>query len=66
MWAFLAWQLVETATVHSGYDFLGGMADHHDKHHERFTGNFGAAGWMDRIFGTGIEERKVGKGRKGE
>jgi len=48
--------------VHSGYDFLGGMAEHHDKHHERFTVNFGAAGWMDRIFGTGIEGGK-GKGR---
>jgi sterol desaturase/sphingolipid hydroxylase (fatty acid hydroxylase superfamily) len=51
-WAYLAFELVETTTVHSGYDFLG-WARMHDTHHEKFRVNFGAFGLMDWIHGTG-------------
>lgn len=57
MWVFLAWQLVETATVHSGYDFFGGAARRHDRHHERFDVYFGGLPWLDWVHGT--DERKV-------
>ncbi|KAI6784570.1 Fatty acid hydroxylase domain-containing protein-like protein [Emericellopsis cladophorae] len=53
MWTFLAWQLVETATVHSGFDFLHGAARKHDRHHERFNVYFGGLGLLDWIHGTG-------------
>ncbi|KAH8714750.1 fatty acid hydroxylase [Ilyonectria robusta] len=53
MWAFLAFELLETATVHSGYDFFGGAAWRHDRHHERFDVNFGGMPWLDYIHGTG-------------
>ncbi|KAL4723491.1 C-4 sterol methyl oxidase [Fusarium chlamydosporum] len=52
MWAFVAWQLVETATVHSGYDFFGGAAYRHDRHHERFNVHFGGMPWLDWLHGT--------------
>ncbi|KAF2148157.1 sterol desaturase [Myriangium duriaei CBS 260.36] len=52
MWAFLGFMLVETSTVHSGYDFFHGAANHHDLHHETFNVNFGAFGWMDVLHGT--------------
>ncbi|KAJ7282786.1 fatty acid hydroxylase [Mycena rebaudengoi] len=52
MWAFLAFQLVETATAHSGYDFFGGAARKHDRHHERFNVYFGGLGLLDMIHGT--------------
>ncbi|KHO01594.1 Sterol desaturase family protein [Metarhizium album ARSEF 1941] len=52
MWVFLAYQLVETATVHSGYDFLGGLARKHDRHHERFSVYFGGIGVLDWWHGT--------------
>ncbi|KAK3346511.1 fatty acid hydroxylase superfamily-domain-containing protein [Lasiosphaeria hispida] len=58
MWVFLAGMLVETATVHSGYDFLGGVARKHDAHHERFTVHYGVFGLLDWALGTD------GKGRK--
>jgi methylsterol monooxygenase len=51
-WAFLAWQLIETTTVHSGYDFLGGAAKRHDRHHERFDVHFGGLPWLDKLHGT--------------
>ncbi|SPQ24221.1 8dbaa121-eb62-46bd-b71c-40b83b47505c [Thermothielavioides terrestris] len=57
MWLFLAAMLLETATVHSGYDFFGGVARAHDRHHERFSVHFGAYGWMDWLHGTGEQER---------
>ncbi|KAH7153641.1 fatty acid hydroxylase superfamily-domain-containing protein [Dactylonectria macrodidyma] len=53
MWAFLAFELIETATVHSGYDFFQGAARRHDRHHERFDVNFGGMPWLDYIHGTG-------------
>lgn len=51
-WAFLAGVLVETCTVHSGYDFFGGLAEHHDEHHRRFMVNFGVIGVLDKMHGT--------------
>ncbi|CAK7273184.1 hypothetical protein SEPCBS119000_005520 [Sporothrix epigloea] len=51
-WPFLAFMLVETATVHSGYDFFDGAAKMHDLHHEKFHLNYGAFGVMDRLHGT--------------
>ncbi|TFB07375.1 Fatty acid hydroxylase domain-containing protein 2 [Trichoderma ghanense] len=57
MWAFLALQLVETSTVHSGYDFFGGAARKHDRHHERFDVYFGGIGLLDWALGTDERER---------
>jgi sterol desaturase/sphingolipid hydroxylase (fatty acid hydroxylase superfamily) len=51
-WIFLAFELFETATVHSGYDFLNGAAKKHDLHHEKFVMNFGALGFLDWMHGT--------------
>ncbi|CAF3619693.1 C-4 sterol methyl oxidase [Fusarium graminearum] len=61
MWAFVSWQLIETATVHSGYDFFGGAAYRHDRHHERFNVHFGGMPWLDRLHGTGEIEGLVKK-----
>lgn len=61
MWAFLAFQLVETATVHSGYDFFQGAARKHDRHHERFDVYFGGIGVLDWVHGTGEDEQKSKK-----
>ncbi|KAL6865668.1 hypothetical protein ACO1O0_001763 [Amphichorda felina] len=58
MWAFMAWQLLETATVHSGYDFFGGAARKHDRHHERFSVYFGVIGLLDWVHGT--DEKGLG------
>ncbi|OJD17472.1 hypothetical protein AJ78_02445 [Emergomyces pasteurianus Ep9510] len=49
---FLTTMLVETASVHSGYDFAG--ARKHDLHHEKFRVNYGALGLMDWVFGTDV------------
>ncbi|KAF4993505.1 hypothetical protein FGRMN_6434 [Fusarium graminum] len=56
MWTFVAWQLIETATVHSGFDFFGGAAYRHDRHHERFDVHFGGLPWLDWLHNT--DERK--------
>jgi sterol desaturase/sphingolipid hydroxylase (fatty acid hydroxylase superfamily) len=59
-WTFLALELAETATVHSGYDFLAGSAKMHDLHHEKFLVNFGALGFLDWVHGTsGNAKRKT-------
>ncbi|KAH7120407.1 fatty acid hydroxylase superfamily-domain-containing protein [Dactylonectria estremocensis] len=63
MWAFLAFELLETATVHSGYDFFRGAARRHDRHHERFDVNFGGMPWLDYLHGTS-EESKDSIGNK--
>lgn len=56
MWAFLAWQLLETATIHSGYDFLH-AAWKHDRHHETSKENFGAGiGLLDWLHGTNTKQ----------
>lgn len=57
LWVFLAYQLVETATVHSGYDFFHGAARKHDRHHERFDVYFGGIGFLDWFHGTDESER---------
>jgi sterol desaturase/sphingolipid hydroxylase (fatty acid hydroxylase superfamily) len=51
-WVFLAVELLETTTVHSGYDFLSGIAKKHDAHHEKFSINFGTFGLLDWVHGT--------------
>jgi len=51
-WLFLAFELVETSTVHSGYDFFNNAAKMHDLHHEKFMINFGALGFLDKLHGT--------------
>jgi sterol desaturase/sphingolipid hydroxylase (fatty acid hydroxylase superfamily) len=51
-WGFVAVELLETTTVHSGYDFLSGIAKRHDAHHEKFLVNFGAIGFLDWAHGT--------------
>lgn len=63
MWAFVAWQLLETATVHSGYDFFGGAARKHDRHHERFDVYFGGIGLLDWVHGTDEKERAKGRSK---
>lgn len=58
-WAFVAFMLVETATVHSGYDFFDGAAKMHDAHHEKFNLNYGVFGIMDWVHGTdGLKKAK--------
>ncbi len=49
---FLAVELLETTTVHSGYDFLSGVARKHDAHHEKFMIYFGTIGLLDWVHGT--------------
>lgn len=56
-WVFLALELTETTTVHSGYDFLAGSARKHDTHHERFMVNFGTVGLLDWVHGTDGDAR---------
>ncbi|KAL2793865.1 putative C-4 methylsterol oxidase [Aspergillus keveii] len=51
-WLFLGYELINTATVHSGYDFLGGKARMHDAHHEKFNLNYGSIGLLDWAHGT--------------
>ncbi|KAG8828563.1 hypothetical protein FRC19_003902 [Serendipita sp. 401] len=52
-WVFLAAMLIETSTVHSGYDFWPHLAEKHDRHHEVFMWNYGASlDWFDWLHGT--------------
>lgn len=51
-WAYLAWELFNTATVHSGYDFFRNKAKMHDLHHEKFNLNYGSIGFLDWVHGT--------------
>jgi methylsterol monooxygenase len=64
MWVFLAWQLLETATVHSGYDFFRGAARKHDRHHERFNVYFGGIGLLDFLHGTDEDLSSPGEVKK--
>jgi len=61
---FLTSQLVETSSVHSGYDFAWARA--HDLHHEKFRMNYGAIGIMDKLLGTDVEgwDKPKDKGKK--
>jgi sterol desaturase/sphingolipid hydroxylase (fatty acid hydroxylase superfamily) len=51
-WLYLGYELVNTATVHSGYDFFGNRAKTHDLHHEKFHLYFGSIGLLDWVHGT--------------
>lgn len=51
-WIFLGLELLETTTVHSGYDFFAGSARRHDSHHEKFMINFGTVGLLDWLHKT--------------
>ncbi|TPX24742.1 hypothetical protein DIZ76_010180 [Coccidioides immitis] len=51
-WTFLAYELSNTALVHSGYDFFSGIAKMHDLHHEKFNLNYGSIGLLDWFHGT--------------
>ncbi|PHH81383.1 hypothetical protein CDD82_910 [Ophiocordyceps australis] len=51
-WIFFAWQLFETSTVHSGFDFFHNAARKHDRHHERFDVFYGVIGILDWLHGT--------------
>lgn len=58
-WAFLALELFNTATVHSGYDFFQNKAKMHDLHHEKFNLNYGSLGLLDWVHGTDeLKKRK--------
>jgi methylsterol monooxygenase len=62
MWGFLVVVLIDTTTVHSGYDFFAGAAKHHDAHHEKFNVHYGVIGLLDWLHGTGTGS----KVRRGE
>lgn len=51
-WAVIAFELVQTSTFHSGFDFFAGNARYHDAHHEKFVVNFGSVGLLDWLHGT--------------
>ncbi|GIJ99450.1 hypothetical protein Aspvir_001582 [Aspergillus viridinutans] len=57
-WAFLAYELANTATVHSGYDFFKNKAKMHDLHHEKFNLHYGSIGLLDWLHGTNKLEKK--------
>lgn len=57
-WIFLAWELFNTATVHSGYDFFDSKAKMHDLHHEKFNLNYGSIGLLDWVHGTNVLEKR--------
>ncbi|KAF7589213.1 hypothetical protein BBP40_004598 [Aspergillus hancockii] len=57
-WAFLAYELFNTATVHSGYDFFSNKAKMHDLHHEKFNLNYGSIGLLDWVHGTDTLEKR--------
>lgn len=50
-WVFLTYEMLETATLHSGYN-VGPLTRRHDLHHEKFDLNYGVIGLMDGLFGT--------------
>jgi methylsterol monooxygenase len=59
-WIFLAWELFNTVTVHSGYDFFYNKAKMHDLHHEKFNLNYGSVGLLDWLHGTDkLEKRRT-------
>ena len=57
-WIYLAWELFNTATVHSGYDFFRNKAKMHDLHHEKFNLNYGSVGLFDWLHGTDKLEKR--------
>lgn len=63
-WLFMAYELLETTTVHSGYDFFLNAAKKHDLHHEKFLIYFGALGVLDWFHGTDGSARAAAKKNK--
>lgn len=64
-WIWLSILLLETTTLHSGYDFLERAVNVHEDHHERFTVNYGSIGLMDWIMGTrGVDRPRLGKSKR--
>ncbi|KAK9373828.1 methylsterol monooxygenase [Lipomyces chichibuensis] len=61
---YFAFQLFETATVHSGYDFVWPRAKMHDLHHEKSIVNFGGLGLLDYLHGTSDKQRTARLKRK--
>jgi sterol desaturase/sphingolipid hydroxylase (fatty acid hydroxylase superfamily) len=63
---WLGFSLVETAAVHSGYDFFRPplQADSHDLHHEKFNVHFGGLGILDWLHGTDRLDWNAGKKEK--
>ncbi|KAK4906040.1 hypothetical protein LTR66_017755 [Elasticomyces elasticus] len=57
-WIFLSFELFNTVTVHSGYDFFHNKAKMHDLHHEKFNLNYGSVGLLDWVHGTNRLEKK--------
>ncbi len=57
-WVFLAIELLETTMVHSGCDFLSGIAKKHDAHREKSLINFGTIGLLDWVHGTDERTRQ--------
>lgn len=63
MWAYIAWELIQAAVNHSGYDFFF-VARMHDVHHEKkvvyygSTGDFGLLDWLHGTDGEGLRHRK--------
>ncbi|CAG7915770.1 unnamed protein product [Penicillium olsonii] len=57
-WLFLSYELFNTVTVHSGYDFFHNKAKMHDLHHEKFNLNYGSVGLLDWVHGTNRLEKK--------
>ncbi|KAA8647745.1 hypothetical protein EYZ11_000184 [Aspergillus tanneri] len=57
-WLYLAYELFNTATVHSGYDFFHNKAKMHDLHHEKFNLNYGSIGLLDWFHGTDTLEKR--------
>lgn len=58
-WVFLALELLETTTVHSGYNFFSGLAKMHDLHHEKFVVCFGTVGFLDWLHKTGGKSEEM-------
>ncbi|CAG8065035.1 unnamed protein product [Penicillium salamii] len=57
-WLFLSYELFNTVTVHSGYDFFHNKAQMHDLHHEKFNLNYGSVGLLDWVHGTNKLEKR--------
>ncbi|KAJ9051776.1 hypothetical protein DSO57_1001534 [Entomophthora muscae] len=56
VWLYFAEAIIETTSVHSGFNFPGfPNADMHDYHHETFNNMFSLLGLGDYIHGTDIK-----------
>jgi len=58
-WVWVAFAIVNTLHVHSGYHLpLAPSPESHDFHHLRYNENFGVLGLLDYIHGTDTEFRR--------